>query len=101
MDLLYASVARESSVLVLVEWTYYMQVLLGKVVFWYLWNGPIICKCCQGKWCLVLGMDLLYASVARESSVLVLGEWTYYMQVLPGKVVFWYLWNGPIICKCS
>ena len=49
MDLLYASVARESSVLVLVEWTYYMQVLLGKVVFWYLWNGPIICKCCQGK----------------------------------------------------
>ena len=69
MDLLYASVARESSVLVLMEWTYYMQVLPGKVVF-------------------------------RESSVLVLVEWTYYMQVLPGKVVFWYLWNGPIICKC-
>ena len=79
MDLLYASVARESSVLVLMEWTYYMQVLLGKVT---------------------CGMDLLYASVARESSVLVLMEWTYYMQVLPGKVVFWYLWNGPIICKC-
>ena len=59
MDLLYASVARESSVLVLMEWTYYMQVLPGKVV---------------------CGMDLLYASV--------------------GKVVFWYLWNGPIICKC-
>ena len=58
MDLLYASVARESSVLVLVEWTYYMQcsgtcgmdlLYAGKVVFWYLWNGPIICKCCQGK----------------------------------------------------
>ena len=97
MDLLYASVARESSVLVLMEWTYYMQVLPGKVVFWYLWNGPIICKCCQGKYG-TCGMDLLY--VARESSVLVLMEWTYYMQVLPGKVVFWYLWNGPIICKC-
>ena len=64
MDLLYASVARESK--------------------------------CSGTY----GMDLLYASVARESSVLVLVEWTYYMQVLPGKVVFWYLWNGPIICKC-